>query len=403
MTLPSTVLAAALAALLATPVTGLAAVDAVSRRIDRDGPALGAESLDLRELWRVGGEDEDVIFGRIVDVTMDRDGSVYVLDNQLCQVVVVSGHGEVLRTLSRQGDGPGELRQPMGMVLLPGDVLGVGMGHPGQLVTMTLDGAPLSTRYPIGAPADGNVGIMLHVRFVDGVLVASGGRISFQPGNGSHVDRFLAVSDAEGGGTVRILGRTTPIDPTGRVYVEADDYYIDRSWALGPGGTIYAPMERDRYEVSVFDRTGRLLRVFGREDRPRKRTREEKDAITPLINVTGNPESRRWTIADHDPRVTRVVYGHDDDTVWVLTPHGSHDQPAGILETWDVFSADGDYLKQVAIPLGHAMNDGACYLVGGGKLVVVRGTGSAFTGGQQEQDDADVAVEPLEVICYEIR
>jgi hypothetical protein len=193
------------------------------------------------------------------------------------------------------------------------------------------------------------------------------------------------------------------MDPTGSRFVENDAYYIDLSWALGPQGEIYAPMNRDAYEVSVFDKTGKLLREFGRHNNPRKRTQDDKDEVNPLINVAGRPEGRDWDISDHDECVSRILFNHEENTVWVLTPHGSNDQPEGILETWDVFGTDGQYLQQVAIPLGDEMNDGNCYLVGGGKLVVVKGSGSSFDGDNPEDEEEDTEVEPLEVICYDMR
>ena len=50
------------------------------------------------------------------------------------------------------------------------------------------------------------------------------------------------------------------------------------------------------------------------------------------------------------------------------------------------------------------MNDGTCYLVGDGRLVVVKGTGSAFNSEEgSEEDGEEPEVEPLEVICYEMR
>ncbi len=390
-----------LAALLIPTVT-LATVPTTPRhRIDDDGPAQGVQPLDLRELWRVGGEDGDLIFGRIVDVERHDDGCVYILDNQLCQVVVISPDGEHLRDLSRSGEGPGELRQPMGLIFLPDGVLGVGMGYPGKVVTMTLDGTPLGTHYPIGEPAEGNVGIMINVQYADGVLVASGGRIVFQAQTDSYTSRFLSVSTGGLDTYERVLERATPIDPTGRTFDEAADYYIDRSWALGPGGKIYAPLSRDRYEISVTDASGELLQVFGRKVHPRRRDQDEKDEVGPLINVSNEEDRTHWTIADHDESVTRVLYNHDDDTIWVLTPNGSNDQPDGVLESWDVFDADGEYQRQVPIALGHEMRDGTCYLVGGRRLVVVKGTGSSFHG--SEDLDQDEEVEALEVICYEMR
>ena len=51
------------------------------------------------------------------------------------------------------------------------------------------------------------------------------------------------------------------------------------------------------------------------------------------------------------------------------------------------------------MPLGHEMNEGTCFLVGDGRMVVVRGTGSAFGAAQ---DDGETEIEPLEVICYEM-
>lgn len=371
----------------------------VPRIIDDDGPARGAQQLGLSELWRVGGEDEDVVFGRITDLKLGADGNLYVLDNQLCHVVVISAAGEHLRDISREGDGPGELRQPMGLVFLPDGSLGVGMGFPGKLVMLGVDGTPRGTHYPVGAPADGNVAVMISLHCVDGVLAASGGHLVMTPGVESHANRFLSVSDATMGEFHHILETTTPFDPTGYRFVEADSYYIDRSWALGPDGRIYAPMKRDAYEISEFDTTGKLVRVFGRQSKPRKRTEAEKGRVSPLIDP-GKPEHTDWTISDHDDCVSRVMVNPDDDAIWVLTPHGHEDQPDGILETWDVFAPDGEYLRAVSIPLGHEMHEGSCYLVGQGRMVVVRGTGSSF---RASDDDGRTEIEPLQVICYKMQ
>jgi len=385
--------------LLLCSVFCLAAAANVPRNIDDDGPAQGVRPLALRELWRVGGEDEDVIFGRITDLKMHPDGSVYVLDNQLCHVVVISANGEHLRDISRDGDGPGELRQPMGLVFLADDILGVGMGFPAKLVTLGLDGTPIGTHYPVGSPAAGNVAIMISLQHVDGVLVASGGNITFAADGDSYTNRFLSVGDASFGEFHHIIETATPFDPNGYYYVEEDEYYIDRSWALGSNGRIYAPMKRDAYEISEFGAAGELVRVFGRRYQPRKRTSAEKGRISPLINP-GTPANTDWTIADHDACVSRIMVNPDDGTIWALTPHGHEDQPEGILETWDSFAPDGEYLRQVPIPLGHEMTEGTCFLVGDGRMVVVRGTGSAFSAGE---DDGETEVEPLEVICYEMR
>jgi hypothetical protein len=389
--------------LFISPVLCLAGNDSISRTITNAEPSHGLQTLNLSELWRAGGEDEDVIFGRIVDIKRGPDGNTYVLDNQLCQVGVFSPEGEHLRDLSREGDGPGELRQPVELAFISDDILGIGMGFPGKVVTMKLDGTPDQSFFPIGVPSEGNIGLLMGFQYHNGVLAACGGRMVFNDTGQGHTNRFLSVCNSDCSETQHVFEKTTPIDLTGRQFVEATDYYIERSWVLGPRGLLYLAHERDSYEISVFDQTGKQLKIFGRQYQPRKRTNDEKDEVRPVINLNNNPDLE-IIAEDYDPCISRILFNRDEGNLWVLTSNGNHDQPEKILETWDVFSVDGEYLKQVSIPLGNEMNDGTIYLVGNHQLVVVKGTGSAFNaGGGSDEDLEEVEVEPLEVICYEIR
>ena len=379
-------------------------VDGIPHIMNQAQPPQGRQTVDLVELWRAGGEDGEVIFGRISDVVRHPDGEVLVLDNQLCQVEVFSPDGAHLRTLSRQGDGPGEVRQPTGLILLPGDLVGIGAGFPAKLVTLEMDGTPVDTRYPIGEPSEGKIGVMISLDTGGGLLAATGGRLVFDGPDNSYAERFLAVADADGEGYSRILMRNTPLDPTGRLWDEVADYYFDGRWDLGPDGLFYVPMKRDAYLISVFDRTGELKFAFGREYTPRKRTEEDKQQASPIINAAGGRNDEEWDICDHDEAVTRVMLNPDDGTIWVLTPSGANEQPDGVLETWDVFSTKGEFLRQAAVPNLCGIQDGSCFLVGGNRMVVIRGTGSTFNDDRElDEEEMEEEVEPLEVICYAVR
>ncbi len=367
--------------------------------IHNDSPAQGVQLMDLQELWRAGGDDEDVIFGRIVDVKRGHGGHTYVLDNQLCQVVVFSPEGEHLHDLSREGDGPGELRQPVELAFLSDDVLGIGMGFPGKVISLKLDGTPDKTFYPIGVPAEGNIGLLMGMQFRDGVMAACGGRMVFGEGGAGHTNRFLSFCQGDCTETRRLLEKSTPLDLTGRKYEEAPDHFVERKWALGPDGMLFVAAKRDAYEISVFDHEGQLVRIFGRKYQPRKRTEAEKQDVRPVINFN-NHEDLEIVAEENDPCISRLLYNSDQNTIWVQTPQGAKDQTQEILESWDVFSVEGAYLKQVAIPLGHHMNDGTIHLVGHNKLIVIKGTNSPF-GPNANSEEAEL--EPLEVICYEIR
>ena len=72
----------------------------------------------LQEVWRLSGDDDDApLLGVIREARSDTDGNVYLLDRQLCHVLVVSRTGEFLRTLGREGEVPGEVRRPRDLLM----------------------------------------------------------------------------------------------------------------------------------------------------------------------------------------------------------------------------------------------------------------------------------------------
>ncbi|MCG8469914.1 MAG: 6-bladed beta-propeller, partial [Gemmatimonadetes bacterium] len=57
-------------------------------------------------------------FGNVSHVAFDRDGALYALDRDAGHVVVFDPAGTYVRTISQAGEGPGELGNPIGLVLL---------------------------------------------------------------------------------------------------------------------------------------------------------------------------------------------------------------------------------------------------------------------------------------------
>lgn len=60
---------------------------------------------------------EEFVFGRIVGVATDPAGNVYVLDEQVSNLRAYSSSGDFIKVVAREGDGPGEVRRPMGLNL----------------------------------------------------------------------------------------------------------------------------------------------------------------------------------------------------------------------------------------------------------------------------------------------
>jgi hypothetical protein len=199
-----------LLALAACPTLATADTPGVARIVNGPEPSEGVTRLGLEELWRAGGLDGDVLFGLVADIAADGAGNIYVLDNQLCQVMVFSPQGQHLRNLSRQGEGPGEIQQPTGLVMLPDETLGIIMGYPGKIVRMKLDGTPVENLYPTGDPAEGGYGLVREARFRDGTLVACGASLSFGNGTGSN-DRYLTLSGLDCKSPRHFLEKSTPL------------------------------------------------------------------------------------------------------------------------------------------------------------------------------------------------
>ena len=67
-------------------------------------------------------ETPEVFVSRVNDIELGQDGSVFVSDVALAQVLQFSSDGHLLRTFGAKGDGPGEFRSP-GWLSLIGDSL----------------------------------------------------------------------------------------------------------------------------------------------------------------------------------------------------------------------------------------------------------------------------------------
>jgi len=76
-------------------------------------------SGDFPEVYRVGGMNaaEWAFFEGSTDVAFDAAGNLYVLDDEAGHVVVVDPQGGLLRTTGRKGEGPGEFRAAMELVV----------------------------------------------------------------------------------------------------------------------------------------------------------------------------------------------------------------------------------------------------------------------------------------------
>lgn len=81
-------------------------------------PALGELVLDLEEDLVIGNNvDEHLMFFKWFDVAVDPEGILFILDGGNFRIQVFDIKGKYLYTIGKEGEGPGELRDPRSLHL----------------------------------------------------------------------------------------------------------------------------------------------------------------------------------------------------------------------------------------------------------------------------------------------
>ncbi|MFV1987299.1 MAG: 6-bladed beta-propeller [Gemmatimonadota bacterium] len=89
-----------------------------------DGPdvILDPQTQDVYTVGALEGEEWET-FGNVSGLVFDANGNLFMLDRDAGHIVMISPTGEFVRTIGRQGQGPGELVSPFSLALLPEDRL----------------------------------------------------------------------------------------------------------------------------------------------------------------------------------------------------------------------------------------------------------------------------------------
>ena len=124
-------------------LTDSAGVTVVSNR----GPDAHLE-WRIHRLFALGGREtgpETFYEVRQTSVGVDASGDLYVLDARAHRVIVFDGDGNHLRTMGREGEGPGELALPFSLTVRPdGTALVDDLGR-GRLIAFAPDGTSADT------------------------------------------------------------------------------------------------------------------------------------------------------------------------------------------------------------------------------------------------------------------
>lgn len=266
---------------------------------------------------------------RPTDIDIDADGRIFVIDGGNKNIVVFSAEGDLLRTMSREGEGPGEIQMARGIAVTDGMTFAIG------------NRARLSAW-------DGGGELIQDVRlarnetyldlaaFDDGTLVASYVETPSGPDDvdGHHVDQVIA--GYSGDGTLlreyittprRFRTRSTPL-----VGVATSIFEVDRS------GRIYVS-DAASYEITAIDADGsRPWRLRVDKD-PRPVTESDIELLMDSMRTPADRSDFEWP--DHHVALAGLrVDGHGHLYVFPFV-FGNRDADRRPV---DVYDRDGGHL-----------------------------------------------------------
>ncbi len=322
----------------------------------------------LEEEMKIGAVEgnPDYQFGQIGFMAVDSQDRLYVLDAQAQEIRVFSPEGEFLQRIGRPGEGPGELRGAIYVVMGTGDTLFVPDTQNQRLNRFTTDGTALtSVRMSIedGLPAV--------FQSTDAGVIAVQIRPLSLP-NRPAPDSMDVIVRLESSGS---LGDTLMRFPSGQTLnlggatPEINLYSAEPAWQLRNDGKILFGVN-DQYRVSLYGADGALERIITKPFQREPVSQRDKDAILGFMEGM-------WRDAGVPPALlqqlrTMVHFGEFfpafsaiqsglEGTTWI-----QHVQSAAALSDeeledfnliedsgapeWDVFDADGRFLGVVAMP-----------------------------------------------------
>jgi hypothetical protein len=378
-------------------------------------PSGGTDNLELEELWRIGGLDDDIVFGMITRIREDADGLLYVMDAQLSEVHVYSPEGEHLRTLFGEGEGPGEIRGPRDIVLMNDGRVGAVQEMPGKLIFVDRDGDPAGVLRIGGESAgegagEGGFGQAFSA-FTNGDRLLIAGFMQ-KPGESPgtmNQNNYLAGFSPDGERLVDFASRTNTLSFDYFVFTENLD--LAAYWwnaAVAPDGRVYVAPDLDRYRIEVFNADGSPERIIEREYNPWRRTQADREYFISMVKAiySGIPFDISIEPLDVEPAIVYMNRGlrvHDDGTLWILTTHGIRKPDNGAMVTFDVFEDDGRYTKKVNVHGDWNGREDGIFLLDRDRAVVVTGYADAmisqFTGGNMSVDIDDEAGSVEVIYC----
>lgn len=370
-------------------------------------PEKGRQEIVLKERWRVGGDDEDEIFGVVAGVLRTDANEICILDNQLCELKFYGRDGEFLRTIGGRGEGPGEFLQGIGACLLPDGRVGVVQSFPGKVILFNADGTPggeVIPRLSDETATQSYLVVYRAQRVGDRLAIACMDQQFGQEGMSRH--HLLGLFDLDGTLLAPLTSSDDVVDMSQGYLLDEVTMtrYSERLIERDDGALVLGKDYHD-YRIELFDGEGNPILGITRDYERIGRTDSERQLIEDIFSgFVRNVPNVRLQIEEDHKAVEEIHWGPDGE-LWALSGEGRWRAPEGVLATYDVFdSHTGHFVKQVVLKAPGDPRRDSVYPLGDQVLVVKGFLNSVvgMAGGTEGEQVDELEEEGITIICYDL-
>lgn len=302
--------------------------------------------------------DSNYVLGQPADVSYSPSGDIWILDMQQKSLRVFTPEGEYVRTIGREGSGPGEFLLPISFDFYPD----------GRFVVADAMGQRISLFDSTGEFSGEIAGFFPSAPFMVEAVDSSafvGIKADFEQGDEGPVMGYtLARWDGESQASVKYFSVLKPFDPSDIMASMGEDIPLFATTA--DGRVFCAPLSTERYHVMGYRPDGTELMEIEREfDRVRKTEEEmaeEKELVTQRMISGGAPA---YMAESYEPHPYRPATGGlgigPEQRLWVRL--GTVNNP-----TYHVYDLEGEHLFDAELDYPGDADSWQVYMGEGGFL-----------------------------------
>jgi hypothetical protein len=323
-------------------------IDGIEHVRNAPEPRYLDKTLTLEEELAIGGEDQEgnVILFDAGYVLVDDAENIWIVDRRDFNIKVFDPEGGFVRSVGKQGEGPGEFQQVGYVTFLPD----------GRLLVMDFQ----ASRTSLFDKAGGFISSHQWTKRISRLILATNTsyfaqELVMEEGADPLAERKLVVNkfDLEGNQVLSFGGFKLPEFKT----LRDGDIMFGMSVPHSPQSIFASDIKNqcfyhcltDKYLIEIYDTEGNVFRTIERPYDPLPYTSQDKDKYLERYRDRGDERQTKMVEGMDFPSVKTItdrILVDDEGYLWLQT-HELREEGDAKLALYDIFSNDGTYVMQI--------------------------------------------------------